>query len=99
MRKRDPKEQMAQSKVRTIDGMITRPARESTPVSRFPVFLKGNILLPVFVVFVVLVGAVWYFWLSPESKISQNRYQAVFLSNGQVYFGKLSGLNGRYATL
>jgi hypothetical protein len=26
-------------------------------------------------------------------------YQAVFLTNGQVYFGKLSGINGKYATL
>lgn len=35
--------------------------------------------------------------------VSQNpdkdKYQAVFLANGQVYFGKLSGLNGTYANL
>ena len=27
------------------------------------------------------------------------KYQAVFLTNGQVYFGKLSGLSGSYVTL
>lgn len=27
------------------------------------------------------------------------KYQAVFLTNGQVYFGKLSGLGGDYVTL
>ncbi len=32
---------------------------------------------------------------APNSK----KFQAVFLTNGQVYFGKLSGLGGSYATL
>lgn len=32
---------------------------------------------------------------SPNSK----KFQAVFLTNGQVYFGKLSGLGGAYASL
>lgn len=30
---------------------------------------------------------------------NKDRYQAVFLTNGQVYFGKLTGLNGSYAKL
>lgn len=29
----------------------------------------------------------------------RKQYQAVFLTNGQVYFGKLRGLGGRYVTL
>ncbi|MFA7286089.1 MAG: hypothetical protein WC052_00245 [Patescibacteria group bacterium] len=30
---------------------------------------------------------------------SRGKWQAVFLANGQVYFGKLSGINRRYVTL
>lgn len=35
-----------------------------------------------------------------ESKsINANAYQALFLTNGQVYFGHLSNLNGKYVTI
>lgn len=33
------------------------------------------------------------------TKTNSNAYQAVFLTNGQVYFGKLSEVDGNYATL
>lgn len=33
------------------------------------------------------------------SLVMDDRYQAVFLDNGQVYFGKLSGVNGEYIKL
>ncbi len=35
----------------------------------------------------------------PSSAAKVSEYQAVFLANGQVYFGKLSGLRGNYVTL
>lgn len=34
-----------------------------------------------------------------ERAIKRNQYQAVFLSNGQVYFGKLSGITKDYVKL
>ncbi len=34
-----------------------------------------------------------------EDQQSTSGYQAVFLSNGQVYFGKLSGMTASYSTL
>ena len=36
---------------------------------------------------------------STEDQSASSGYQAVFLSNGQVYFGKLSGMTASYATL
>lgn len=33
------------------------------------------------------------------SQIDQDKYQAVFLASGQVYFGKLDSLNGQYSRL
>lgn len=34
-----------------------------------------------------------------EEQAASSGYQAVFLSNGQVYFGKLSGMTASYSTL
>ena len=38
-------------------------------------------------------------WFSSEGSINGSEYQAVFLTNGQVYFGKLSGVDEGYAKL
>lgn len=37
--------------------------------------------------------------IGPNMDIKKNDYQAVFLTNGQVYFGKLENVQGSYATL
>ncbi len=49
------------------------------------------------VVLVVVLMALWQMDLIPY--FSNGKYQAVFLSNNQVYFGKLSYLKSSYATL
>lgn len=56
------------------------------------------------VVIVVLVYALWAtkgfgIWKNQGNEVKTGNYQAVFLSNGQVYFGRLSGINSQYATL
>ncbi len=38
-------------------------------------------------------------WKNAGSGIEKNKYQAVFLSNGQVYFGKLNMTGNKTATL
>jgi hypothetical protein len=52
---------------------------------------------------VVLVWSWWLFGRSTafnENKaVNPNEYQAIFLTNGQVYFGKLSDLNNKYVTV
>ena len=65
-------------------------------------------------VFVIAAGALYFVkpeWLgkkatspitSPTTKISDakaSEYSAVFISNNQVYFGKISDLNAEFATL
>ncbi len=42
-------------------------------------------------VIIVVVGVAWYMTSGGSLAKSQSEYQAVFLSNGQVYFGKVSG--------
>ena len=53
---------------------------------------------------IILVAALsfvgWSFYQSSVSAhIDKDKYQAVFLTNGQVYFGKLQRLNGDYYQL
>lgn len=62
-------------------------------------FMKTNTLLAfVIIVIVVLAGATGYLWLTAKD-IQSSEYQAVFLTNGQVYFGKLAPKQGEYLVL
>lgn len=63
------------------------------------------------VIIIILLGVVGYFAViknvvklnsnksSTETQADKNKYQALFLTNGQVYFGKLSDDNGNYVKL
>lgn len=66
--------------------------------------MNNNRILGFIIALVVILGLLgWYLaanGLFPGgSKEKTSEYQAVFLTNGQVYFGKLSGRNSRYLTL
>lgn len=64
---------------------------------------KLKVLLISFALIVLLaglvVGALVFARSVISSPIDVNRYQAVFLSSGQVYFGKLDNLGGDYSRL
>jgi hypothetical protein len=54
----------------------------------------------------VVLALFWSWWLfgrntnyNEDKAINTNQFQAVFLTNGQVYFGKLTDLNHKYVTL
>lgn len=55
------------------------------------------------VVGVLLLAGLFFFLLSRQSNpaglIDTSRYQAVFFTNGQVYFGKLTSIGGDYYKL
>src|SRR3989344_2622842 len=60
---------------------------------------KGNGLLWSIILIVIIAGAAfWWFDLIPTSRNS-NAYQAVFLTNNQVYFGKLYKNNSQFPVL
>jgi len=71
---------------------VPRPRRRA-------VFVCSVVLL------VLIVGMFWSWWLfgrnsfNEDSGIKTNEFQAIFLTNGQVYFGKLTGLNRKYVTI
>lgn len=47
----------------------------------------------------LIIAVLWRFNLLPFNLTAATKYQAVFLSNGQVYFGQLKGEKGDYAML
>lgn len=57
------------------------------------------ILIVIIVVFLALGG--FFVWQKKNAiqGIETNHYQAVFLTNGQVYFGKIAGFDGKYLLL
>lgn len=68
-----------------------RASKGSKPSNR----LKWPVIIVV--VLVLLIGG-WFVWSAMHTKnnetaIDTSKYQAVFFTNGQVYFGKLSPLN------
>lgn len=58
---------------------------------------KGLIWTLVSLILVIcIVGAGWVMWSNAQSGVTgidTSRYQAVFLSNGQIYFGKMAAFN------
>ena len=79
-----------------------RPA--PTPRSSKPKRSFKWLIISVVIVVVVVLLAVggWLLWSrsqNTDSAINQSEYQAVFLTNGQIYVGKLSPYNSTYLKL
>jgi hypothetical protein len=53
----------------------------------------------VVIVAVIVLGVLMFSRSTVSSLIDSSKYQAVFFTNGQVYFGKLHTLNGNYFRL
>ncbi len=61
---------------------------------------KAGIVAGIVALLLVSLLAGWLVYRSSmAATIDSNRYQAIFFTNGQVYFGKLRNLNGDYFKL
>lgn len=60
------------------------------------IFVVVSVLL---VGVVLAIGGLFLYQSSTSASINGGQYQAVFFTNGQVYFGKLQTLNGGYMKL
>lgn len=70
---------------------------------------RGRLALKLAILVILVAIAIgWSWWLfgrnntmafNENQNIDTGGYQAVFLSNGQVYFGKLADLNNKYVTI
>ena len=60
----------------------------------------GKVLVVLLIIASLLVIVTMARALLPQERlVKKDQYQAVFLTNGQVYFGKLSGVNSEYVVL
>ncbi|MGB3945268.1 MAG: hypothetical protein WBK76_00305 [Candidatus Saccharimonadales bacterium] len=77
-----------------------QPAKrpESHPVKKKSRLKKPLIIAAVVVAAVLVLAGLWFVQsrTSVASTIDGAKYQAVFFTNGQVYFGKLKALNDDY---
>jgi hypothetical protein len=79
------------------------PTASSAPKRRFSnAWLeRGSLVLLLCIAVIILaIAALTFFSGNAESKaIKKGSYQAVFLNNGQVYFGNISSLNNKFIDL
>lgn len=83
-------------------GTAGAPApRGAQPAPRQKRQLKRMVTIAAVVVGVLLLGLIsWFVYRSSTAAtIDTSRYQAVFFTNGQVYFGKLHSVNSGYMKL
>lgn len=86
----------------------SKPVQHRTAPSRYTVkeqnLLKRLLLSGGIIIIIIIVLAIgWIMWpksqTSAAAAIDSGKYQAVFLSNSQVYFGKLQALGSDYFKL
>lgn len=92
--------QPAQQEPRPAPARPASPRQQHTPE---PSRLK-KLILPVVVLVIIALVAVggWFAYSRMNTgapAIDTGKYQAVFFTNGQVYFGKLESLSGSYFRL
>jgi hypothetical protein len=76
-------------------------APHHTPRAKKPV--KNRLTIPVIIIAIIVLGALgWFAWSKLHTSgpaIDSGKYQAVFFTNGQVYFGKLQQAGSEYMKL
>lgn len=101
----DPRMASRQEAVRRQPEPVQQPARVEPPVSAAPQKQVRHMsdsskssrspwyfIVPGLVVLIGL-GLVWYMNQASALPVDKTKYQAVFFTNGQVYFGKLKSIN------
>lgn len=84
---------------------MANPNKKSSNPPRKPRRLRAVMVgIVVFVLAVLLVALVWLSAgnqkvTSADTGVKSSEYQALFLTNGQVYFGKLANLDSKYVTI
>ncbi|HXH26863.1 MAG TPA: hypothetical protein VNG90_03125 [Candidatus Acidoferrum sp.] len=94
--------QPVQPKFERANNFGSTPAKQSKD-SMMMWHKKKLICIVIVIIAVILLCFVCMWgrrmWFSNEGSINGGEYQAVFLTNGQVYFGKLSNVDDGYAKL
>lgn len=62
-------------------------------------FTKRRLFVAVGTIALVVAGFVLWALLMPGQRIDAGKYQVVYLTNGQAYFGKLQNTSGEYLVM
>lgn len=77
-------------------------AQPTKPSARLPLPIDKKYAL-IGLIVLLAVGVAWYLWTSSSnslmSTVKKDNYQAVFLTNGQVYFGKIKNASTTTVTM
>lgn len=96
----EPQRQQAESQQVRHELPTEQPAHRASSQKKAAKRKKLPIILTILVLAVVVIGGLlWFGSRSTSTGIDTNKYQAVFFTNGQVYFGKLTALNDDYMKL
>jgi len=83
----------------------TQPVRTAIAPPKLPWFRNRKIIIwlsvSVAIVLLLSIGGLYVKnqFFSAEAAIQHDKYQALFMSNGQVYFGKLSDIEHEYVKM
>ena len=91
----DPRQAPARGPVRPSERPAATPTQPASPGSKKWLWIGVAIGIVLF----LAAGAVVRHTVFSGPKPASDRYQAVFLDNGQVFFGKLKNTTGTYLTL
>ncbi len=86
---------------------VSRPANESRPAAVEMTTKGGGFLTKILMGLLAIAALIYIAYavnqafgsLGASSAVKSKEYQAVFLTNGQVYFGKLTNVNASYVKL
>jgi hypothetical protein len=84
----------------------TRVPRAAPPPKKSRLPQQKVVIAGALLALLLVLGLFWSWWLfgrntpyNDNKGIETNQFQAIFLTNGQVYFGKLSNLDHKYVTI
>lgn len=80
------------------DSPVSDIKDASVPKKKESGFSAWQALILILVIVIAVIGVVYYIFVGPQPSRS-TEWQAVFLTNGQVYFGHISSENNREITL
>lgn len=81
---------------RPAEPATDAPSRVERSGRKEPALKRKLPFIGVIIAAVLLLGAAFYFFKVSTGGMIDSGYQAVFLTNGQVYFGKLQIVNDSY---
>lgn len=98
-----PQQPVPQPQVAKVEPKAVHPVTPQHRSVKEQKSFKKRFLAPFIILAILLISGIgWFAWTNAQNAataIDNGKYQAVFFTNGQVYFGKLKSFNNDYMQL